>query len=333
MVKNPGISTALDQWRGLALLLVLVSHGFFFTHRVEGLGRVGVNLFFFISGILVFRSLNRSTQERAALTLSFWQRRFLRLFPAMVVYLAAMIPIVYLFQDRPGLFPHSDLELYLRKLPPALFYMVDYDPHSPTWTNHLWSVAVEMKFFLLAPLIFLAGGTSPRRRAAVWISLLVILMAIGAMEPWRGYREEYQFHTTVWPMMLGFLAEYGKGWISPLSPSLLLALIRVGEGLLALTLLLMVFSAKKSLVIALGSTSLAPCFLCYVTNRSVPSVAGRTLAWLGERTYSIYLWQQPLTLCGYLPNLLHPLGAALSVAVGAVSYRLFEHPFLSAKRK
>jgi peptidoglycan/LPS O-acetylase OafA/YrhL len=42
-------SIALDQWRGLALLMVLISHGFFFTDRVNGIGRVGVNLFFFIS--------------------------------------------------------------------------------------------------------------------------------------------------------------------------------------------------------------------------------------------------------------------------------------------
>ena len=48
-----GNSAALDQWRGLALVLVLISHGLFFTsrvpgERVPGLGRVGVNLFFFI---------------------------------------------------------------------------------------------------------------------------------------------------------------------------------------------------------------------------------------------------------------------------------------------
>ena len=53
-------SIALDQWRGLALIMVLISHGFFFTNRVNGIGRIGVNLFFFISGILVFRSLSRS---------------------------------------------------------------------------------------------------------------------------------------------------------------------------------------------------------------------------------------------------------------------------------
>jgi hypothetical protein len=52
-----GTSVALDQWRGLALVLVLISHGFFFSDCVHGIGRVGVNLFFFISGVLVFRSL------------------------------------------------------------------------------------------------------------------------------------------------------------------------------------------------------------------------------------------------------------------------------------
>ena len=57
--REPAGSIALDQWRGLALVLVLISHGFYFTDRVNGLGRVGVNLFFFISGILVFRSLSR----------------------------------------------------------------------------------------------------------------------------------------------------------------------------------------------------------------------------------------------------------------------------------
>jgi peptidoglycan/LPS O-acetylase OafA/YrhL len=33
--------TALDQWRGLALVLVLVAHAFHESGRVDGLGRVG----------------------------------------------------------------------------------------------------------------------------------------------------------------------------------------------------------------------------------------------------------------------------------------------------
>jgi len=91
-------SIALDQWRGLALVLVLVSHGFFHTNRVNGIGRVGVQLFFFISGMLVFRSLSRFRSEsRFEYARSFWVRRLRRLYPAMLAYTIAMLPIVWLF--------------------------------------------------------------------------------------------------------------------------------------------------------------------------------------------------------------------------------------------
>jgi peptidoglycan/LPS O-acetylase OafA/YrhL len=89
----------------------------------------------------------------------------------------------------------------------------------------------------------------------------------------------------------------------------------------------------KQLVIAGGSLSLAPCLFAYLFGRELGGLAGSTLTWLGRRTYSIYLWQQPLTICNYLPVALHPLGAAASILLGALSFRLFERPFLSALRR
>src|SRR4051812_6754778 len=90
-VSGGANSAALDQWRGLALVFVLISHGLFFTNKVHGIGRVGVNLFFFISGILVFRSLSR---ERGATwwdsARHFWRRRVRRLYPALLAYVVLM---------------------------------------------------------------------------------------------------------------------------------------------------------------------------------------------------------------------------------------------------
>ena len=78
------------KWRGLALLMVLISHGLFFTDRVNGIGRVGVNLFFFISGILVFRSLSRTRAKTDwERTRSFWRRRLRRLYPALLAYVCS----------------------------------------------------------------------------------------------------------------------------------------------------------------------------------------------------------------------------------------------------
>ena len=328
-------SIALDQWRGFALILVLISHGFFWTNHVNGAGRIGVNLFFFISGILVFRSLNGSRQTSALKRgLSFLKRRLIRLYPAMIAYLVAMIPIVYFFQHWPGVPPGSDLRNYFLELPYAVFYWIDNATRPcPISLGHLWSVCVEMQFYLLAPLIYFLGGKSEGQRLAIWIPILLLLMALGVSEVFRGYHEKYEFEVTVWPMMLGFCLEYKKSWARLLPPAWSLLAIRLGQILILVALVTMMLGVGKSLVIATGAAVFVPCFLSYTTNRVFAGRFGQSLQWLGERTYSIYLWQQPLTLCGFLPNVLHPVGAVLSTGVGAAWYHLFERPFLSAKRR
>src|SRR5208282_5485070 len=169
-------SIALDQWRGLALVLVLISHGFYFTNRVNGIGRVGVNLFFFISGILVFRSLSRTRAKTGwERTRLYWWRRLRRLYPALVAYVLAMLPLAWFLQHRPNLPPDSDFVSYLKTMPPAFSATINYFGNVPLSLGHLWSVACEMQFYLLAPLIFIAGGAAEWRRNAVFGIVVVIL--------------------------------------------------------------------------------------------------------------------------------------------------------------
>ena len=89
----------------------------------------------------------------------------------------------------------------------------------------------------------------------------------------------------------------------------------------------------KPLVVATGALLLAPCLMAYLFGRPMPGFIGPAMKWLGERTYSIYLWQQPFTICHYLPNVLHPFGAMASVFVGGMWFRWFEWPFLTASRR
>ncbi|HEX4349999.1 MAG TPA: acyltransferase, partial [Verrucomicrobiae bacterium] len=179
-------SVALDQWRGFALVLVLVSHAFFFTGHVDGIGRVGVNLFFFISGILVFRTLSRS---RAAndwdRTRSFWWRRFRRLYPALIAYVALMVTPMWWLQRLPNLPMGTDFHSYVSQTWMALCYVTNYHaaPGATMPFGHLWSLGCEMQFYLLAPIIFLAGGLTHLRRTTVFGLLLLVLTGLGAIEP------------------------------------------------------------------------------------------------------------------------------------------------------
>ncbi|MGH7662670.1 MAG: acyltransferase family protein [Vulcanimicrobiaceae bacterium] len=327
-------SIALDQWRGLALVLVLISHGFYFTGRVDGLGRVGVNLFFFISGILVFRSLSRSRAKTGwERTRTYWWRRLRRLYPALAAYVLAMLPLAWLLQHRPNLPPDSDFHSYLRSIPPALTGSINYVGHVSWSLGHLWSIACEAQFYLLAPLIFIAGGVTGRRRDLVFGIMLLVLAGLGMAQPFVG-TGKYQFEFAVWPMTLGFCCEYKRDWFRKLTGSQATMIFRFASVVGGLSLLLMLFGLKmKVAVVATGTLLLAPCLIAYLFGRPIPGIAGRCLKWLGERTYSIYLWQEPFTICSYLPNLLQPAGAVISVAVGGTWFHFFERPFLSASSR
>jgi peptidoglycan/LPS O-acetylase OafA/YrhL len=99
----------------------------------------------------------------------------------------------------------------------------------------------------------------------------------------------------------------------------------------ALSLMFLGMGMKK-VVIGVGGFLLFPCLLGYLFGLPLPGKAGRFLRWIGERTYSIYLWQQPFTICDFLPAFLHPAGAVLAIPVGAVWFYWFEKPYLSANR-
>jgi peptidoglycan/LPS O-acetylase OafA/YrhL len=330
-------SIALDQWRGLALVLVLINHAFFFTNRVSGAGRIGVNLFFFISGILSYRSLaNRNGGNSWELVRSFWWRRLRRLYPALLAYTSIMLIAVIFLQKLPNLPPRSDLGSYLRTLPFALTYSIGYAPRCPLALGHLWSLAVEMQFYILAPIIFLLGGKSVHRRMLVFGVAALSLAGFGLFFPlWNSHYEvlRYHFEVAAWPMMAGFACEFAKRWFLMMKKSQVNACLGLGVAALIIVMIAMPFGlGMKRFVVGTGSLLLFPCLLGYLFGLPFTGGIGNFLAWIGERTYSIYLWQEPLTFCGFFPTALAPIGAILSVIAGAYSFRVFEKPFLSVGR-
>jgi peptidoglycan/LPS O-acetylase OafA/YrhL/lysophospholipase L1-like esterase len=332
--SGAGNSTALDQWRGLALVFVLISHGLYFTGRVYGIGRVGVNLFFFISGVLVFKSLT-SHRDATALgrSLHFWKRRARRLYPALAAYVLVMIPIVFALRNVPGAITPS-LEDYLRTTPLALVYGINYYAGAPMALGHLWSLACEMQFYLLGPIIFIVGGKTFLQRNTAWGFLLLGLVAWGFYGALKWPEHKYHFEIAVWPMMLGFFCEHRKDLFQKIPAKWFRGIIVTGViSFLAMTVIMFCGYAMKYFVVAIGTFAFIPCFLAYVGNRTLGGPLGNTMSWLGERTYSIYLWQQPFTICNYLPSSLHPLGAVIATVIGGVWFRFCERPFLSAKRQ
>jgi peptidoglycan/LPS O-acetylase OafA/YrhL len=227
----------------------------------------------------------------------------------------------------------SNLSSYLRSLPFALGYVVNYNNWPANALGHLWSVSCEMQFYLVAPIIYLAGGATPARRNAVYGFLLLGLFVLGATSPlvpqWK-----YHFEFAVWPMMFGFWCEHMKPSLMRVTQKWAARLLSLGVVLCTASLVMMTLgSHMKAAVIATGSLLQIPCLMAYVFGRPLPGIMGRSLKWLGQRTYSIYLWQEPLTICNFIPQMLQPLGALVAVGVGAGWFHLLERPFLSVTRR
>jgi peptidoglycan/LPS O-acetylase OafA/YrhL len=345
--QSPG-DRSLDQWRGLALLLVLISHGFHYpVDRAPGVGRAGVNLFFFISGILVFRSLSKGPQEFWQGATFFWGRRIKRLIPAKYFYLTCITLLLLVLPA--SLAPTSFFDSYLYGLPSSFLYYRNYylpsvmtfspETHLPeNLAGHLWSLACEMQFYILAPLIFFLGGTALKRRFVVFGVILVAMMAGGVSVLGQSNYRPYTFQVAAWPMMAGFFFAFVHQTFPRFIQKLAPAMVWIG-GFSFVALAFAVFSHHadhtfhKQIVVLAGTLFVAGCMGCYVKGVAPRNFFGDSFHYLGNRTYSIYLWQQPLTIGGLVLGIYHPWGALLAIPVGALSFRYLEQPFMSKFKK
>ncbi|MDB6016883.1 MAG: lipase/acylhydrolase, GDSL-like [Pedosphaera sp.] len=317
---------SLDQWRGLALVLVLISHAYHVTGRVPGIGRAGVNLFFFISGILVFRTLSRGPQGKLAGAKYFWVRRTKRLVPAKYFYLFGMALLVLIAVPR--LISPAAREAFFSALPSSLLYYRNYFGSEDNLTSHLWSVACEMQFYLLAPLIFFAGGKSIARRLGVYGVVLGLLLVGGLSVVGKTNYSQYTFGVAAWPMMAGFFVEFLRTTF-PKQVGAWGRLLTWCGAVSLVVLALAMLTVQKQVVILAGTLLVAGCLGCYLEGIAPRGWLGNVFHYLGNRTYSIYLWQQPLTLGGFVPPAFHPLGSLLAIPVGALSFHFLELPYMS----
>ncbi|WP_194726678.1 acyltransferase family protein [Noviherbaspirillum malthae] len=162
---------SFDGLRGLAVLAVFTEH---FVLSGFGLGPLGVELFFALSGFLIIRILHgqRMKVESNAVTgatirgemIRFWLRRALRIFP--LYYAVLLVIAVYLVSHGQSVVAEG-LPWYAAYL--SNFYIAYRTQEWSTFT-HLWSLSVEQQFYLLAAPVFLLFSAKSHRRV-LWLML------------------------------------------------------------------------------------------------------------------------------------------------------------------
>jgi len=165
----------VDGLRGVAILLVVLSHA-----GLEAIipGKLGVTLFFFISGYLITSLLLEEKEKTGQIHLyHFYLRRFFRLYPALLLMI--LLSVVATLWLACSLTPHD--------IAGALFYYSNYYIgwyRSPVADcsrilDILWSLSVEEHFYLLYPFMFslLIQQVNKQQLLRFMIVLLTLCMA------------------------------------------------------------------------------------------------------------------------------------------------------------
>ncbi|MFT4033522.1 MAG: acyltransferase [Siphonobacter sp.] len=147
--KGEAYFNQLDGVRFIAVLLVLYDH-WLAGYNTLPLGRLGVNIFFVLSGFLITRILllskDRYLNQEGGLGLylkKFYVRRTIRIFP--IYYLTILIAFIV------NVIPVREKVWW------CVLYAVNiYVGHYEHWLgviDHFWSLAVEEQFYLFFPLV------------------------------------------------------------------------------------------------------------------------------------------------------------------------------------
>ncbi|MFL6098518.1 MAG: acyltransferase family protein [Actinomycetales bacterium] len=291
-----GYQPALDGIRGVAILLVLGQHA---PTRPLIDGFAGVTVFFCLSGYLITTLLVRQLETGTIDVRAFYRRRAARLAPALLTVVAATT--VVLLIRRPDL----SVGQVLAPAGAAVTYttsLFDWtNRFFPTgdYFNYTWSLSVEEQFYLLWPFLLLWGyRRSPRWFAVLTASLigavLTLNLHLGLSRALKYDQHEYfGSDTNALPILAGSLIAIVllNGWLSRTTRY-------VAHGAVLAVALLPVLAYRNdtyrpSLVIVAG-TGLTLVALVGVVTRPQSQIgallASRPMRWLGERSYSIYLW-------------------------------------------
>ena len=323
----------LDGIRALAVASVAIVHWFHpgFFGVIPPLGLVGVQLFFVLSGFLITgilldvrRKVGDDASARRFALRSFWMRRFYRLVPAAVLYIAVAAATGFLVDVR-------GLHWYLSYL--GNFRIVQLQEWSQG-SGHLWSLAVEEQFYLAIPLIILWQRKVPL--AAVFtVGFAIAAVANYRLSGFAVFVPPAAFDGLFVGCGLA-LVFYGPRRIDLSRPArlglpiMIFATIALGsEGF--------TFTGSYSLYRALFHLGAAG-----FVWRAAIGKAGRVyelgpIAWLGKVSYGFYLWHQfamwilPDAWSG-LPNPVKlVLAGTTTCAITWVSFTLVERPLIARK--
>jgi peptidoglycan/LPS O-acetylase OafA/YrhL len=351
-------SSRIESLRALAALAVLESHTFGLPRafgpatnplqHIESSAYLAVYVFFALTGYLLFKPF--ATRIVAGGPGVDYRRyainRVVRILPLYYVVLIVLL----LAQERGGNFSQWwHFMLFAQNFSTSTVQTVD---------GPMWSLVIEVHFYVLLPLLALGIGRlargSSRRAIAVLLTLAVASILVHhygdgyrppGNVPWNSSLPA-TFFFFVPGMVLAILgAEAGKRTLTTRVPQFARAELWLLAAIPLWTYAIFLSTLTGEVCVAVGAFFvLGACVLPLHGGWILGALDWKPIAALGVCSYSLYLWHVPLVRWlmhrdlawfGHVPpaGLFFLQAAALCVPVALLSYALVESPFLRLRKR
>jgi len=339
---------ALNGLRGIAVLLVMAYH---LNYGWARGGYLGVDTFFVLSGYLITTILLREWAGDGRIRLSrFWGFRARRLLPALLVFVAVVSLAGALVSS-----PYARNSLRWDSIA-SLFYFANWRFvlsnqsyfdlfSSPSPFLHLWSLAIEMQFYVVWPIVMLA--VLRLKRGIRWLVVISVLAAASSAvlmamfyrpgDPSRSYYGlDTRIHTILIGCLLAMLLQYRGAAIAQIGRR---ALLLLGVGSFGFVVVAFIsFSDRNPFYYHGGSVLFALAVATLIgtlVTREGPitrALSLKPLVWVGIISYGLYLWHWPL-IVWFTPTRIGASGVVLGIliiggtfAIATASFYLLERP-------
>ena len=335
---TPAYRSDIDGLRAVAVLSVMLFHSGF---SVFSGGYVGVDIFFVISGYLITTIIVREIANNDFSISRFYERRFRRILPALIVVIAVSLVFGALLLPPERLVDLGRSAMATAGFSSNILFYFDsgyFDGHAEGKPLlHTWSLAVEEQYYIFFPLLLLLIARVDAKHYLKWLiilgSLSFFYCIIGTnVDPSAAF---YLIPTRAWELFLGSILAL-RVLPRPKNQYIFEIISIIGILLIAYSVFYYTPDTNFPGFAAVAPT-LGSAFIIYSGSSSQPFVSKilslRPIVFVGLISYSLYLWHWPVivyTKIYSIKELSTEMTASMIAFIffaAVISWRYVELPF------